>query len=118
MRTCLHCACNWFGIYVHRIALPSYDSEKEFRSSVVRFYNDLIAELEHRGEPTAAINVIRRSGLYCWDKEYEYKVSWPVFEKHIIAAGLQILDISCIWTPQTKSIYPIGTFALKLKPKI
>jgi SAM-dependent methyltransferase len=96
--------------------LPPYCSNVEFKVSVEFFYGQLMAALESRGEPAAAINVIRRAALYCWQGEYEFKVSWPVFLEHCACAGLQIERVLGIWEPRCEMDVHVGTFAIWLRP--
>jgi predicted O-methyltransferase YrrM len=97
--------------------LPPYNSQQEFRNSVETFYRELIAELQRRNEPTGAIDVIRRSALYCWLGEYEFKVSWPVFQDHCISAHLQACRVRKIWEPEGGRGTGAGTMAIWLQPR-
>lgn len=82
--------------------LPAYGNEQEHNAAVVRFYSALIASLERRREPEAAIDVIRRSGLYCWERQYEYKVSFNRFKRDVLNAGLCVGEYERIW-PETEA---------------
>lgn len=97
--------------------LPLYHDGESFRESVVEFYEALVEELNRQHEPRSAVNVIRRSGLYCWEGEYEYKVSWEVFASHIAAAGLRLVDHHVVWQHGTagNGIPPVGTIAVVLR---
>jgi SAM-dependent methyltransferase len=108
------------AILVGEHFLPPYKNREEFRAGVVQFYEQLVAELEKRGETTEAIAVIRRSGLYCWAGEYEYKVSWDFFARHVADAQLQVSTIQRVWTcpHQGNGLNNVGSLAVVLeKPK-
>lgn len=72
--------------------LPPY-VESTYRESVAQYYTGLIADLGACGEPGNAISVIRRAGLYCWMRTYEFKVSWQIFVSHAMAARLTISEL-------------------------
>ena len=97
--------------------LPSYNNVPEFKHSVEQFYEQLVRELENRGEPPEAIDVIRRSALYCWLGEYEFKVSWSVFLDHCAAAGLSVKWVRRIWEPEGQGTVDVGTRAIWLRPR-
>jgi SAM-dependent methyltransferase len=96
--------------------LPPYNSFGGFRKAVECFYELLIPELLDQGEDDAAIRVIRRSGLYCWEGQYEYKVSWNVFLWDIARADLKIHEYRVLWAPPTLRKFMAGTVAVALKP--
>ena len=78
--------------------LPPYTHTRyEYRRSVIAFYSDLIRELEKRGESQAAIDVIRRAGLYCWQGTYEYKVCWERFAADAAASSLGFAERLPVW---------------------
>jgi len=90
--------------------LPPYKNHKEFCQSVVIFYTKLLKELERKKEPIEAISVIRKSGLYCWEGTYEYKVSMERFLLDIAAAGLTILKKQSVWSITDD----VGSFVVSL----
>ena len=92
--------------------ISSFESNDEFRKRVVKFYENLINELQSRKETKKAISVIRRSGLYCWQGEYEYKTSFRQFNEDITKAKLGIIQTEVVWQISDD----VGTFALCLAP--
>ncbi len=104
------------AILVGEHFLPPYANNVEFKRSVEAFYGRLIGELERRGESPVAINVIRRSALYCWCGEYEYKVSYPVFLDHCRKAGLQVEHVYEVWRAAADFEDPVGSYAICLIP--
>lgn len=95
--------------------LPPYSDQSSYQESVVEFYTALITELEARNEPADAINVIRRSGLYSWQGDYEWKVSFPMFLEDVLEAGLVVQSTNCIWTGQTKSEnIRVGSYCIEI----
>ncbi len=78
--------------------LSQYNNKNEYQESVVTFYTRLIEELERRKEPPEVINILRKAGFYCWEGVYEYKVSWPIFQKHFIQSGLTISMKNIVWS--------------------
>jgi hypothetical protein len=97
--------------------LPPYKSKPEFRASVQSFYGQMVDELERRGEEAQAVDVIRRSALYCWLGEYEFKVSWSVFLRHCASARLQVERAQKIWEPYGGHGTGAGTVAVWLRPR-
>jgi SAM-dependent methyltransferase len=83
--------------------LPPYHNWAEYRRSVVAFYTELVDALRTRNEPTEAIDVIRRAGLFCWQGHYEYKVSEPLFVSDIASAGFAIQKTSRVWVPRAST---------------
>jgi SAM-dependent methyltransferase len=104
-------------IFVGEHFVPDYhDDEYEYRQALVVFYTALIRELEARGEPAQAIDVIRRSGLYGWEGVYEYKTSLRHFELHARQAMLP-LEIREIWLPEEQAKpRKAGTMAVRIMP--
>lgn len=96
--------------------LPEYHDNASFKRAVVEFYTRLLAALEQRGEPRAALDVIRRSAKYCWEGQYEYKTSWLIFERHVAAAGLRIVSKQLIWSDWQQCTSDVGTWAVQLAP--
>jgi len=96
--------------------LPPYSSFGGFRKAVESFYERLIPELLDQGEDDDAIRVIRRSGLYCWEGQYEYKVSWNIFLWDIARADLKIHEYRVLWAPPALRKFMAGTVAVALKP--
>jgi SAM-dependent methyltransferase len=82
--------------------------------SVVRFYSILLKALSDAGEKTQAINIIRRSGLYCWEGFYEYKVSWRYFLTQIQEAGLEVREYVAVWTATDDPRDFAGSCAVRL----
>jgi|ERR1051326_1182652 SAM-dependent methyltransferase len=123
LRNAAHLLAEGGAILMGEHFLPSYRSDEEFRQSVVSFYKRLIDELENRGEPAEAINVIRRSGLYCWEGIYEYKVSWERFSRDLNSAELYLLKSNVVWSYPDRRGAPsedtdkIGSFGLWLIPE-
>lgn len=97
--------------------LPPYKTREQFRASVVDFYEQLTAELLTRGEPTAAIAVIRRSGLYCWEGVYEYKVCWDDFSSHVADAHLNLSAVHPVWSciSHGNHLKTVGSLAVVLE---
>jgi SAM-dependent methyltransferase len=98
--------------------LPPYEDPEEFREAVVDYYEHLVAELVRRNAPVEALNIIRRSGLYCWQMVYEYKVSWSVFVRHLSAAGLRVAAKRVVWTYQNSvaDAATVGSMSLQIEP--
>lgn len=92
--------------------LPPYHNPDEYRESVVIFYSKLIEELQRRGEPAGAINVIRKVGLYCWEGQYEYKVSWSIFQSHSEQCGLRTCSKNLVWSIPLKNYDFSGSCSL------
>lgn len=104
------------SILVGEHFLPPYDDAVEYQRAVLDFYEALVAELLRRNEPEDAIAVIRRSGLYCWQGFYEYKVCWNHFLQDVSDAGLRIATRRLLWAPPgTYSDY-VGSIAVELDP--
>lgn len=96
--------------------LPVYAGLSDYREAVTAFYVSLLRELQRRGESADAIDVIRRSGLYGWERNYEFKVSWDVFEKHVASADLKLLSRISVWLPHPEVMERIiGTIVVVLK---
>jgi len=96
--------------------LPPYSCRSEFRRSVEVFYGELVKALHNQGEPAEAIDIIRRSALYCWCGEYEYKVSFPIFLDHCRDAGLRVKHLYEVWRPASELADTVGTYAIWLIP--
>lgn len=100
--------------------LPPYHNGRTFQESVIQFYETLLQELLRRREPTQAVNVIRRSGLYCWEGVYEYKTSFEVFLGLLSASGLVVDALSPVWVPGSSSqeTQPMwGSFVVTLRAR-
>jgi SAM-dependent methyltransferase len=94
--------------------LPGYRNGREYRDALVWFYSALLSELQRRGEPACAIDVIRRSALYGWEGQYEYKVSRTAFLDHLREAKLKVFG--CCWVWRTKELPPFaGSAALSIE---
>ncbi len=96
--------------------LPPYRNPEGYRESVVFFYTKLIQELKKRSESSAVIDMIRMAGLYCWQGVYEYKVSFKIFQSHLMGAGLKVNEFAEVWLPsENKSIHEcIGSYCLEI----
>jgi hypothetical protein len=94
--------------------LPSYKNSTEFQSAVEIFYDVLIKELEGRNENPTAIDVIRRSGLYTWENNYEYKVSWEVFKDDVKSTEFKIDRIIPVWQPNFTVNSLVGSYVVTL----
>jgi len=101
--------------------LPPYRDVIEYRKNVISFYSRLLDELTRRSEPSDAVNVIRKSGLYCWQGIYEYKVSMDRFFADMEKARLKIIQSEAVWVVRVgnDSMEPpnAGSFALMLGPR-
>jgi hypothetical protein len=99
--------------------LPSYTDEESFRQSIISFYSALLTELKKRDEPETAINVIRRSGLYCWERRYEYKVSLERLTHDLTSAGLSVASQRRVWPDTDSNPLPhsSGSFVLEVLPQ-
>lgn len=100
-------------IFIGDHFLPDYFNLFQFKKSVVLFYTKLINELIDRGESEIPINVIRRSGLYNYQSDYEYKVSFSVFSEHVTSSGLLLNEINKIW-PEKSYSGNFGTFTISV----
>lgn len=92
----------------------NYTDDRSKRQSIVRFYGLLLKALAESGEPAHSINVIRRSGLYCWEGFYEYKVHRAQFLAHARDAGLAVIESSVVWSATDDPADFAGSCALKL----
>lgn len=93
--------------------LAPYDDHATFRRSVVAFYAPLLEELERRGEPAPAINVIRKAGYYTWLGEYEYKTSWE-YARRCIPVKLSVASSARVWAPASAPP-AVGSTVLRLE---
>lgn len=95
--------------------LPPYNDAKEYGTAIVAFYTSLLAELEARREPEEAVDVIRRSGLYGWEQEYEHKVSWRHFLGDVRSGKLSVERTKFAWRcrPEDKRV-TVGSLAVCL----
>jgi SAM-dependent methyltransferase len=91
-----------------------YARERGNKQSVVRFYGRLLKALSAVGESPQSINVIRRSGLYCWEGFYEYKVSRAQFLAHCKEAGLALAEYATVWAATDDPRDFAGSCALSL----
>jgi SAM-dependent methyltransferase len=92
----------------------SYGSARSKRQSILEFYTSLLNALSEAGESSRSMNVIRRSGLYCWEGFYEYKVSRDEFYDHVQAAGLKVLECQTVWSATDDLADFAGSCALRL----
>jgi len=108
------------SILVGEHFLPPYDvkSEQSFKQAVLRFYKERIGFLEKLNTPKQQLDVIRQTGLYCWNQEYEYQVSFDVFAAHVHEAGLEIVNFYRVW-PEEADCLPekTGSYFCQLKRK-
>lgn len=96
--------------------LPPYNNSNEYRESVVVFYTNLIKELESKGESAELINVIRKCGMYCWERIYEYKVCSRIFHSHMRRAGLKATEFHEVWlhSEGASALESIGTYCFNV----
>jgi SAM-dependent methyltransferase len=89
---------------------------KSYRHSVVQFYSARIHELAAKGDTQEVIDVIRQTGRYCWQRDYEFQVSMDVFQTHVHAADLQNCAHQRVW-PSGSQILPeeSGSFLIQLR---
>jgi SAM-dependent methyltransferase len=81
--------------------LPQYDNYEEHLHSVEKFYTELLAELSTRGASQGAIDVVATAGYYCWRRQFEYKVSWEVFQEDINISNLIVSHFDIVWSPKS-----------------
>jgi predicted nicotinamide N-methyase len=93
--------------------LPEYTTPQQFRESVLAFYAPLLKELEERGEPPAAIAVIKKAAYYTWAGDYEYKTSWAKTCKWM-PPSLRVATRERVWAPP-EADDDVGTIALRLE---
>jgi len=108
-------------ILVNENFLPPYsDSIDSYREAVYLFYSNLIKYLEKVGTPENAINIIRQVGWYGYNHDYEYKVSYDVFRRHVRDAGLKVSRKIRVWPKRFPNAFPnqnVGSFVIVLKVK-
>ena len=94
--------------------LPEYVEGNliSYRSSVTLFYKERITELEEAGDSPEAIEIIRQTGRYCWERSYEYQVCSRIFLADVRKAGLVDAKLKRIWPKREGGILPedSGTF--------
>lgn len=99
--------------------LPEYVAGDllSYRKAVVQFYSARISELEHRGDDPDAVDVIRQTGRYCWERVYEYQVSQEVFWQSAAGAGLACEELIRLWPKGDAGDLPrsAGTYLVVLK---
>ncbi|WP_089724046.1 class I SAM-dependent methyltransferase [Candidatus Thiosymbion oneisti] len=105
------------NILVGEHFLPDYaDGDIEsYRRSVQGFYEARVAALQEAGDAPGAIEVIRQTGRYCWERRYEYQVSRHVFVRHLAATGLRARSWKRIW-PAESGVLPedSGSYLISL----
>jgi SAM-dependent methyltransferase len=98
--------------------LPDYTegSLVDYRTSVVAFYSSRIDDLLTMGDAPEAVDVIRQTGRYCWEREYEYQVSQRVFQEHVDASAMVVESITRLWPGKDDNRLPLdsGTFCIRL----
>jgi SAM-dependent methyltransferase len=85
--------------------LAPYQRPNDFRAAVVAFYAPLLGELTRRHTHARAVEIIRQAAYQCWNREVEFKVSWPVFQRHLVGSGLRLRDYRVVWSP-TRNVSP------------
>lgn len=97
--------------------LPDYaDGDLEsYRRSVQGFYEARVTALQEAGDAPGAIEVIRQTGRYCWERRYEYQVSRRVFVRHLAVTRLAAQSWKRIW-PAESGVLPrdSGTYLVSL----
>jgi SAM-dependent methyltransferase len=101
--------------------LAPYAGRDEFRQRVLDLYHEMIRELERRGEPPAAVDVIRQAAFHCWAGEIEYKVHYRKLREDLAPLArhpLAILAAQTVWSPcgETAIEDPTGSIALAIGP--
>ena len=99
--------------------LPDYENNNlpSYQSAVVDFYTKRIQSLESHGDSQESIEIIKQTGRYCWERNYEYQVSHAIFLEHINASRLYIENETKVWPKKNEYIsFPpnSGSFCLVL----
>lgn len=91
-----------FGVMAENI-LPEYDIERResYAESVRVFYSSVLetAKNDNPDLPDVVSRLIRRVAQYGYDGDYEYKVSHPIFRRHLKEAGLKVVSEDRVWPP-------------------
>ena len=97
-------------IIVNENFLPDYSDVKSYKKSIYIYFKCLIEYLEKNNTPAQTVNILRQCGWFGYNMEYEYKVSYSIFKKDCINAGLQIIYEEKVW-PSSKTNSEIGNIA-------
>jgi ubiquinone/menaquinone biosynthesis C-methylase UbiE len=101
--------------------LAPYETREQFRARVVELYREMVLELERRGEPKTAIEVIRQAAYHCWTGRIEYKVDFCFLQRDLASIEdlpVEILTQDLVWSPpaQKSLTNPLGSIAMAIGP--
>jgi len=81
--------------------LPPYElgNEESYKLAVKRFYDQVLltAEKENPILPENVRGLIQRVAQYGYDGDYEYKVSFDIFERHINQSKFMVINQQKVW---------------------
>lgn len=101
--------------------LAPYDSREQFRARVIELYSEMVLDLERRGEPLSAIEVIRQAAFHCWSGRIEYKVDFRKLQRDLsslVDFPVGTLAQHLVWSPPAPASLtdPLGSIALAIGP--
>ncbi len=89
-----------YGVIAENI-LPNYmeNDESDYARAVTAFYEEVLKTAEEMNPklPEHVRGLIQRVAQYGTDGEYEYKVCKHVFDSHLAAAGLRVVNEHRVW---------------------
>jgi ubiquinone/menaquinone biosynthesis C-methylase UbiE len=98
--------------------LPEYEinNEADYARSVRQFYAEVLHTAKENNPklPVHVEKLIYRVAQYGCDGEYEYKVSFPLLNQDLKAAGLKILNQQRVWPENSSSLGTGGNYVFTI----
>lgn len=85
-----------FAVFAENI-LPRYNNSIEYKDGVRLFYEHRTEDAKKHGVSSQAVTLLERIMQFGVDREYEYKVDFPRFKKHLKEAGFEIILKKRVW---------------------
>jgi SAM-dependent methyltransferase len=99
------------GIFAENI-LPAYSpgDTQQYSQSVRLFYESVLetARKDNPALPEVVERLIWRVAQYGFDGEYEYKVSYDIFQAHLNEAGLEVVKEQKVWPSISNNLLGTG----------